>query len=399
MKDYRSIDILNGIKRKTDFQALFNSGIDPNQLKKAIIDLFDPYFTNKKILEESAIELLVADAVSLELLKSTGFGLQLFLYSLEIHKTANLNNKKDCLNAIIYWVIPIYKGITKYWSQFHLEIDKSELQDEEFLHENLRNFGSLLEGLTKPLCCELLHHQKISEGKDIEADQISNLKFGDVIDQLHSRCPDQTFFAPFDVRLSQWRNISQHISARLEHGRFVCEYGLPKKEIILTRDELFSLSKIIYSITSALRLAFDIFSLDNLNELNDEGLSKLSILLREETFFLNFFIGLNSQGFNVLSFESTKELSRITIQDMTDIDPNQRRIHTSQFVDLLWQYTKSKKVIVEYMQKDGKLNFRTSATEDIFEKIVDENLPRYHLAQLVEMVDLINDVEIPKNLL
>ena len=107
--------------------------------------------------------------------------------------------------------------------------------------------------------------------------------------------------------------------------------------------------------------------------------------------------GLLSQGFEVVDFQRNEKESKLVVRDMTSLDPDKRKIHTIQFVDLLWHSVKSQIVSVEYVEQDGTPNFRTSATAELFEKIEKEHLHPSVIASEAEMIDLKNNLIIPKS--
>lgn len=86
-------------------------------------------------------------------------------------------------------------------------------------------------------------------------------------------------------------------------------------------------------------------------------------------------------------------MAKLIIKDITDADPNSRRIHTNQFVVILWHNTHSK--LVDYFEKDGTPNFKTSAQSELFERIKKEGLPFTTVAELAEFTDLKRGLSIP----
>ena len=78
-------------------------------------------------------------------------------------------------------------------------------------------------------------------------------------------------------------------------------------------------------------------------------------------------------------------LFRIAI---TDQDPNSRRIHTTELVYVLWKYTHADSVTVEYLEKDGTANFRTTAYSELFQRIERDGLPRVTIAEEAKLTDL-----------
>jgi len=320
----------------------------------------------------------------------------LFEYAFGIHQRAYSQDKITCIQTSVEWQPAIYEGLSIFWSQYHLELDKRNLPDDEFLHECLRNIGAITEGATKHLTKELLQQQRVANGDYVSKGGTKDMDFGNAVYELYRASPNPDFFAPQGIRLSQWRNIAQHLSAHVEGTEFICKYGKPEKEIRLTRTELYQITKHMIYFFSGLKLANTFFTVDHMTELVAVGLTPESMRKRDEMDILNIVYGLLSQGFEVVDFQTDEKESRLVVRDMTSLDPDKRKIHSSQFVYLLWLYTKSRIVSVEYLEQNGIPNFLTSATADLFEKIEKEHLHPSVIAKEAEMIDLKNDRIIPK---
>lgn len=389
--------LISRIRNGTQFAKAFEDGYKPADIKLGVIDLLSPYFSNKEVLKKGAVNFLMSDAIAFAHLSTNKTAFDLFEYALSIHKHAYTQDKVACIQTSIEWLPVIYEGLSIYWSQFNLEIDKKNLPDDEFLFECLRNIGAITEGVTKHLIKELLQQQRVANGDYLLKGGTKGIKFGVAVDELLGRSPDKKFFTPEGVRLNQWRNIAQHLSARVEGANYICVYGDPEREICLTRTKLYQLTKHIFDLFSGLKLANSFFSFDHMNELIAAGLKPEDIQIRGEMNLLNIVSGLLSQGFEVVDFQVSEQESKLIIRDMTSLDPDVRRIHTSQFVELVWHFSKSKKVCVEYIERDGTPNFSTSAFTELFEKIEKENLDPSIIARESEMIDLKNNIVIPKS--
>ena len=389
-------ELLFAIQRQTRLAEAFKAGATPDEVKLGVIQLLSPYFSNKDVLDEAAVNVLMSDAIALTNLSKNELAFSLFEYALAIHQQAYAQDKNGCLQTTVEWQPAIYEGLSVFWSQYYLEFDKVDLQAEEFLHECLRNLGAITEGAIKPLSKELLQQQRVKNGNYALKGTTKELDFGIVINELHRSSPNPNFFAPWGVRLSQWRNIAQHLSASVEGAAFVCKYGRPEKEIRSTRAELFQVTKHMYDTFSGLRLANSFFAVDYMVELVSAGLRPESMRGRNEMELLHLVSGLASQGFEVVDFQKDESGAMLVIKDMTSLDPNMRRFHTVQFVGLLWYCTKAPIVTVEYLQQDGTPNFRTRAPADLFVRIEKEQLPTSAIAEEAELTDLIKNLVIPE---
>ena len=389
-------ELLFGIQRRTRLADAFEAGATPDEVKLGVIQLLSPYFSNKDVLDKAAVNVLTSDAIALTSLSKNKLAFDLFEYALAMHQQAYAQDKNVCIRTSVEWQPAIHEGLSIFWSQYYLELDKTTLQAEEFLHECLRNLGAKTEGVIKPLSKELLQQQRVKNGDYVVKGTTKELDFGIVIDELHRASPNPNFFAPWGVRISQWRNIAQHLSASVEGATFVCKYGRPEKEIRLTRGELYQITKHMYDAFSGFRLANSFFAVDQMAELVSAGLTPESMRMRNEMEILHLVSGLASQGFEVVDFQKNESGAKLVIKDMTSLDPDKRRLHTVQFVGLLWYCTKAPIVTVEYLQQDGTPNFRTRAPADLFARIEKEQLPTSVIAEEAEMTDLKNNLVIPK---
>ncbi len=389
--------LIDRIRKDTQFEDVFKDGYTPEDIKQSVIEFLLPYFSNRDVLEHNAVDYLMSDAIALVKLSKNKLAFELFEYALSIHHLAYSQDLNNCVRTSIEWQPAIFDGLSLFWTQFHLEIDKQNLPDDEFLHECLRNMGVITEGAFKNLAKELLQQQRILNGSYTLSSSTRELDFGNVIDELNRSSPNPFFFAPNGVRLNQWRNICQHYSANVVGTEFIFKYGKPEKEFRLTRNGLIQVTKHILDLFSGLNLANSIFTFDHLSELKNAGLIPENIQIRSEMEFMNIASGLLSQGFEVVDFQKDEKKSILVIRDITNLEPDKRRLHTIQFIDLLWNFTKSQKVSVEYIEHDGTPNFRTSATAEMFARIEKENLHPSSIVEEAEMIDLKNNLKIPKN--
>lgn len=388
--------IISAIRNETQLAEAFKNGYTPDDIKQGVIELLSPYFSNQDVLEKSAVNILMSDTIALANLSKNTLAFGLFEYALAIHQRAYSQDKINCVQTSVEWLPAIYEGLSVFWSQYHLELDKQNLPDDEFLHECLRNIGAITEGATKHLTKELLQQQRVANGDYLSKGGTKELDFGMAIDELYKASPNPDFFAPQGVRLNQWRNIAQHLSAQVEDTEFVCKYGKPQREIRLTRTELYQITKHILDLFSGFKLANTFFTVDHMIELVGAGLTPESMRKRNEMEISHIVFGLLSQGFEVIGFQRDEKESKLIVRDMTGLDPDKRKIHTVQFVELVWRYAKSEVVSVEYIEQNGTPNFRTSATADLFEKIEKEHLHPSIIANEAEMIDLKNNFVIPK---
>ena len=131
-----------GIRNETGLADAFKDGYTPDEIKQGVIELLSPYFSNDDVLEKSAVNILISDAICLGNLSQYTLAFNLFEYAFGIHQRAYSQDKITCIQTSVEWQPAIYEGLSIFWSQYHLELDKQNLPDDEFLHECLRNIGA-----------------------------------------------------------------------------------------------------------------------------------------------------------------------------------------------------------------------------------------------------------------
>ena len=390
--------IISSIRDSTSLFATFEDGLTPDNIKQDIIELLSPYFENKEFIKDVAINYLVSETVEFARVSKEKWSLELFEYILNVHHSAKKTDADQSFQVYMRWIPAKYEGLSKYWSQLHLENDKVNLDLEEFLHECLRNIGGVIEGEIKPLAMELLHQLRISKGKIVTEQDIKALDLGNVFEELIQHSDRSDFFAIEGVRLNQWRNIAQHLSAKVDNGEFLCTYGRVgnEQQIRLSKEKLLEITRRAFMVFAALRLANTIFGIDNLNSFRDKGLIPADVDVRPEAKLLNLVAAIGSQGFEVIDFENDGSSAKIVIKDVSKLDPFVRKLHSVQFVGILWTVTNAQKVTVDYLERDGTPSLRTIAMGEAFVKAEEEGLNLGDIIKEVEIIDLKTNTVIPK---
>jgi len=192
---------------------------------------------------------------------------------------------------------------------------------------------------------------------------------------------------PRNIRLNQWRNIAYHHTAKIEDSEIICWYGKTPniKEVRLSREELVQVVQAAENIYAVLSLTYILFYIDHLNDIDERSLSGE---VRDEAVFVNFAASLASQGFEVLEYKKNPDDAKLVVKDISNLNPDKRRFHASQFLLPLWIITHSNRVIVEYREMDNTPNFLVSANSDVCKEIYEGELQLLDLAKTMGMTDL-----------
>lgn len=382
--------IIPSIKLKTPFFEMIQRGFNPEDIKEAVVEILSPYFENKSLVGHHAIDLLSPESVILARLQNNPLFLDGFENCLLIYRSAKATNSQSCFESFAWWQPQVILSLSKFWTILHLEVDKSNLEIEEFLHECLRNIGDIIEGLTKPYLKILYHQLKIAQGRVPPPKKVDSMKLGQIVNEFVKRgiLASLLVFPPWNIPLNQWRNIAYHHSAEIQNNEIVCWYGRSPniKEVKLSTDELLQVVQIISDVFVSLKLAHTLFYIDNF-----EDISRFSIppyKEREESGFLNLAVALASQGFEILEYNKSQDEARIVVRDVSNLDPANRRFHASQFLLPLWLLTESKRLVLEYRERDNTPNLLVSTFSDICEKIYNSELEITELAKTMSIVDL-----------
>ena len=391
--------IFGEIRKSMSLFNAFEDGATPDDVKQGVIQLFAPYFKNQDLLEKMAVNVLMPNAIEFTRISQDDWALKLFKHTLAVHHEAKNIDKNSCLQACSDWVSATFEGLSIFWSQYNLELDTTSFELEEFLHETLRTIGAFAEGLIKPVAKAILHQVIIKNGEAVTFQAIQDSDFGKVINDLIQKGGYQPFLQipPHSIRINQWRNIAQHFSARIEGDKIICRYGRPpkEKEIELTRDELHEIAYKVSLIYSSLRLAQQLFFIDNVYEIRALGFNPADIKMRSEAYLVNLSSGFASQGFEVIDFQKQTDEVVVVVKDATRLNPDERRFHTIQFINFVWLHTQANQIVIEYHEFDGTPNFRVRAEGDLCRKISEGIIEPSVLPEQAVLTDLKTNLIFP----
>jgi hypothetical protein len=378
------------------FRPLIEAGLSPVEIKGAIIELLAPYFKDRALLEKYAVELLPGEAFRVVRIKRDPWTAKVFENVMNIYRLAEVTNPTACYKACAESENDVLAAASNHWSQLYLEVDKADLPLEEFRHEAFRNIGALIESYLFPHLRDLLMQVRINRGKKAEYFQISRLKLGNAVNELHNSIsmPEIVAPPPWGIYLNQWRNIAQHHRSYVR-GEMICGYygeASNEREIILTRKELWDALQRIYSICEVMNTARTLFVIDNIEKIKVSFPEELT--LRTDAFILSLATAISTQGFELTDLQLNEESAVATVAEITDGPPEERRIHASQFVYPLWCQLQKPTVIVKYVDKAGKVRLTTVARGVDCKRIADGEIPFSDLASLVEFE--IDGKSIPK---
>ena len=305
-------------------------------------------------------------------------------------------NSTACYKACAESEIAVLAAISNHWSHLYLEIDKAELPLEEFRHEAFRNIGSLIESYLFPHLRDVLMQVRLIGGKAANYSKINELNLGNIVNELKGSLGMPEFLSPppWGISLNQWRNIAQHHSSCVRDDLIYAYYGesQKKQEIILSRTDLWDALKTIYSICDLINTARTLFVIDNIQQIKPYLPQDLN--LRNDALILSLATAISTQGFELADIQVNNESVIATVVEMSDEPPKDRMIHASQFVYPVWCKFEKDLIVVNYLDKDGKLRLKTTVSGKDCERIANEEVAFSELANFVHFEVIGKDGEV-----
>jgi hypothetical protein len=216
-------------------------------------------------------------------------------------RQARLANENACLLIWGKAMEKVDRAISNVAGVTALQANIEELSPELSTKSILRDVGDLLEGSLQPLARLRLDMQGIAGMRAPSLSPTEKMSFGKVIEELASRPIGGDIYSPepFNLKVSQWRNIANHNSYRFENETVVCMYGKPEnpQEIRCSVEDIISIGIYMNALYYAHKIAFEIFSIDNREQLTSY-MSKIQITEHTKDGALAY--GLVASGFEIV---------------------------------------------------------------------------------------------------
>lgn len=324
---------LEVVNKFEPFSALLDAGAAPSQVKEAIVALLYPYVIDKDLLQQLAVPVLANEAICVGQLSSRPDWKALLDGAFSIRNRAISADKPKSFEVICFFEAPIKEAQRKYSLQIVFEQSKDDLHIDEYAFEMFRLIGALIESTIQPFLKELYCLALVANGMPFDSSAVLRADFGRIVEQFEKLLDDSNFLSPspWNVRLNQWRNIAQHHSYTIAGKNIVARYGKsdPSRQIEVTRDELFFVSKELIRRLGALKSSRELTTLNYLDELRpllpktDRNIYCVATELGA---------AFATQGFTLTEL---KEQDGLVVARFADAAPHagpSRHIHCSQFI-------------------------------------------------------------------
>jgi len=389
--------ILEAIKKD---RILLNStaeGNNPQKIKNIIIDSFTPYFENIDNLKKYAIDLMAAETINLANISDNPDFMNIVEDNLSLYRKSKATNMKDCFQSFAFWHSDVLEANNDFWSivAFDTDINNKDIRDVHYY--SMRNIGEIIEYLIKPFLKVILHQIFVANNDKRKDEYINSLSIGNIIDIIsrsnmldNALCPK-----PWNLGLNQWRNIAFHGSFRVEGDVLKCRYGKNKQRtIILKKEETLDILYKTNKIYAALKLAYTIFFVDNIDNIKCY-IDVSKIKNRIEGDLISFASALATQGFQIMDFEYDNEMAKLSIKDSLNIKNNDRCLHSTQFLYPVWIMTKSKNVKVIYIDYENMPILESAVEAKLCERVFNGELEIYDISKKMDLFYIQQRKKIP----
>lgn len=362
--------ILQSLKNQSPIPFLLENGYTPSDIKAEIIDTFNPYFKNHENLGDYAIEFLVSDWINFYRMKIKYPGVESDIEKvLSSYNQAKSKNNQDTMNIISSMMSFHEEYANKFWSLVNLELGKKDLEIHEFAHVVMSDISNIIEGVSKSLYVENVLVGRIKRGKTVNIETTLSNKLGSLIQELIDNTDYKSIFIvpKENLKISDWRNIGAHNSYSVLDNKIHCTSGQGDKKVSfeIERKQLFERLSYCVRTTEILNIVHKIFVFDNLSEISLK-VNKDNSNLRPEVGFLMFSSALMSQGFEIQSINYNSDYASLELIDLTQGDPLERGIHSSQFLNQFWLLTNSEFLEIKYLKNDNNLYLTSSISNKVF---------------------------------
>lgn len=375
---------LGVVKQFEPYSVLLDSGATPDQVKEAIVALLRPYVVDKELLQQLAVSVLANEAICVGQLSSRPAWKALLDSAFSIRERAISADKVKSFEVICFFETPIKEAQRKYSLQIVFEQSKDDLHLDEYAFEMFRLIGALIESTIQPFLKELYCLALVAKGMPVDPPTVSRTDFGRIVEQFEKLLNDSDFVSPspWNVRLNQWRNIAQHHSYMIAGENIVARYGKaePPRQIEITRDELFSVSKELLCRLGALKSSRELTTLNYLDELRP-----LLPKTDRDVYCIATELGaaFATQGFTLTEL---KEVDGLVVARFVDAAPQAgplRHIHCSQFIVPIALRFPDIGVEVHLHPNEEQEKWVFSASAEEIERILEAENPLLKLAEVV----------------
>jgi hypothetical protein len=355
---------------------LISDGFSDKKIVETINNTFDQFFVNKSNLERYSKDFLIHDWINYTRNHYDKIDININEILSLVHSSQNID-KNAVFKTFASFQNQSANIGNKHWSLCILQKDLSQLGDYEYITECFTMIENICEIFLKNFFVILVYLHRISKNKISSLEEIGNLKFGNLVNEITQAniLPNllQTLQSPLSI--SQWRNIACHKSYLYISNKIECKYGkhLEKQYTLNSKEDLLKITKELNLISQAINFSFKFTLYDNITEIgniyNSNNSSQNCEVNRSETWHLLLVTELYISGFKVIEIKENDTSIKICIEEMTYQDTYKRAIQSSIAIYKVWGYTNKNTIEIIYFDINKTPYLSSSSTSDVCEKI------------------------------
>ncbi|MDB4664401.1 hypothetical protein OAE63_00200 [bacterium] len=352
--------VLRETNRHSPFAQLASQGATSAQLKSAVVEILSPCIDDLSLLNDLAIERLVPEAIRYLGIRNEPWSKQVFeAFQLAYHSSFS-TSPSECIAIFSDWGSRISAGESAFWSIYNLDEPKVDLPTADNVFSTFRTIGNVLESSMKPLLQELLCHLRLASNRRPSSTPVQQLDFGVVVNDIEQLLffPEAMKPPPWNISLSQWRNISLHHDFNLKGETIEVCFG-PKSDrraMEFKSDELLLVAKKAAQVFNAISAARAFFATNHRQQF---PLPTAEQELRPEVQVVHLAAAISTQGFRLTDLVSSDSCIEVIIEDVVGGDHAFRMAHASQFLYPVWSHFPKDQVKIRFLPhaKSGSVQF------------------------------------------
>jgi hypothetical protein len=218
------------------------------------------------------------------------------------YESAKSRSKEQVLEYLSYFAadIDIAFRHVSHISQLHNEMLK--IEDDIWIRSCFRDLADLIEVAILPFAKLRLKLISIIDPKKRIPVDIGSQEAGNIFAILSDIDSELYKPHPFNISLSQWRNIAHHSSYIIKDNNITCNYGKKDnlKSLTCTREELLKVSVHANKVFYLHRAAYEIFGIDNYKLITPK-LNEKNILIEytDMSYWATIVLGIVASGFKI----------------------------------------------------------------------------------------------------
>ncbi|MHB0877919.1 MAG: hypothetical protein ACYC5O_17925 [Anaerolineae bacterium] len=325
------------------------------------------YFRNRDILQSIPDSIQWSLLYRLSLVNATPWTAQALADVLTLYRRAGEEAEVCSLSICADWSAQIRNGEGLLVSDMKLAMDTDRMLMPDKALIAFRRIGTMVESTIAPILRELLGQLLLESGKGYSLPRLADKKLGTVVDDLFQdprvpRCLLRP--QPWEVPISQWRNIAQHGTWQVRADTVECTYGRPPsmRTVRLSAEDLSLVEETLVTIWLVLGTARSLYLLDR-DPPALEHIVRQPGEERDDFRMGEYARAVASHGFEIMALDLSEKEAKVVFRDVTADDPEARKLHAISFAYHLCTYSRRPQARALFAAVDGAPCYEVTVQE------------------------------------